>query len=135
VLDWIDLDKLTVSPGEAATVLLDELLDEGHDDLRRLGLLARVAFPRLVASWSRHLAAASAPGDGPVMRALRLVRRDEVDGWMRGELLLQRLLGAEAAAVVAEGCALLEARLAAVVPGGGLIAWPRPAHAVGSEDR
>ncbi len=56
----------------------------------------RVLVPRMVVAYSAHLAACSAITDGPVIRALRLIVRDELEGWARGEAMIQSLLGTEA---------------------------------------
>jgi hypothetical protein len=55
----------------------------------------RVLLPRMIAVYSAQLAAASPITDGPVLRALRLVLRDEVEEWIGGEAVLQTLLGTE----------------------------------------
>jgi hypothetical protein len=52
----------------------------------------RVALPHTIATYTRHLRAASAVADGPTIRALRLVLSDELDHWRDGEMLLQSLV-------------------------------------------
>jgi hypothetical protein len=60
--------------------------------LPRLAGLYRVVLPRLVTSYTRHLRVAVPVADGPLRRALRLVVRDEVEDWLAGERLVQRLV-------------------------------------------
>jgi len=60
--------------------------------LPRLAGLYRVVLPRLVTSYSRHLRVLAPVADAPLQRALRLVLRDEVEDWMAGERLVQRLM-------------------------------------------
>ncbi len=55
----------------------------------------RVLLPRMIAAYSAHLAVASSVCDGPVIRVLRLVLRDEVEAWSSGERAIQALLGTE----------------------------------------
>jgi len=60
--------------------------------LPRLAGLYRVVLPRLVTSYTRHLRVVAPVSDGPLRRALRLVLRDEVEDWLAGERLVQRLM-------------------------------------------
>jgi len=60
--------------------------------LPRLAGLYRVVLPRLVTTYTRHLGVVAPVADGPLRRALRLVLRDEVEDWMAGERLVQRLV-------------------------------------------
>jgi hypothetical protein len=61
--------------------------------LPRLAGLYRVALPRLVTTYTRHLqAVAESASDAPVRRALRLVLNDTVEDWHAGERLVQRLV-------------------------------------------
>lgn len=60
--------------------------------LPRLAGLYRVVLPRLVTTYTRHLAVAAPVADGPLRRALRLVLRDEIEDWLAGERLVQRLM-------------------------------------------
>jgi hypothetical protein len=60
--------------------------------LPRLAGLYRVVLPRLVTSYTRHLRVVAPVADGPLRRALRLVLRDEVEDWLAGERLVQRLV-------------------------------------------
>ena len=60
--------------------------------LPRLAGLYRVVLPRLVTTYTRHLQVAAPVADAPLRRALRLVLRDEVEDWLAGERLVQRLM-------------------------------------------
>jgi hypothetical protein len=60
--------------------------------LPRLAGLYRVVLPRLVTSYTRHLAVVAPVADAPLQRALRLVLRDGVEDWLAGERLVQRLV-------------------------------------------
>jgi hypothetical protein len=51
-----------------------------------------VVVPRLVTTYTRHLRVTVPVADGPLRRALRLVLRDEVEDWLAGERLVQRLV-------------------------------------------
>jgi hypothetical protein len=121
VLDGTDPEALTVPVGPVAGPLLDEL-DElaaraasGPDaDVTWLTGLCRVVLPRLIATYGRHLAAASAVTDAPTVRVLRLVLRDEVESWQAGESLLQSFIVAPENAAAA---AAAQTRLESVVVG------------------
>jgi hypothetical protein len=123
VLDWFDPDAVT-GPLGLAGPLFDTLADL-TGPVPRLAGLYRVVVPRLLAGYDRHLARAVPVTDGPVVRALRLVRRDEVDSWRAGEALLQGLVTSpvEAAAAAA---AQRDLEAVAVAGGGhvGLFPWP-----------
>ena len=73
---WPDADAAVPRPGA----------------LPRLAGLYRVVLPRLVTSYTRHLRVVAPVADGPLRRALRLVLRDEVEDWLAGERLVQRLM-------------------------------------------
>ncbi|MGA3148489.1 MAG: hypothetical protein ABSF33_13585 [Acidimicrobiales bacterium] len=60
--------------------------------LPRLAGLYRVVLPRLVTSYERHLGVTGPVTDGPVARALRLVLNDEIEDWLAGERLVERLV-------------------------------------------
>lgn len=63
--------------------------------IERLVGAYRVLLPRMIAAYSAHLGMAAPVCDGPVIRVLRLVLRDELEGWARGEEVIQALLGTE----------------------------------------
>lgn len=64
--------------------------------VERLVGVYRVVLPRQVATYRQHLARTSELCDGPTVRRLGLVLRDEVEDWREGEQLLQSLLRSEA---------------------------------------
>jgi hypothetical protein len=79
----------------------DRAADGPHDDraddgppgaLPLLAGLYRVALPRLIATYSRHLEVVSPVADAPLRRALRLVLADEVEDLLAGERLVERLM-------------------------------------------
>jgi hypothetical protein len=90
-------ESLTTSANDgidAFFVALREADGPGRTIERLVGTY-RVLLPRMIAAYSAHLAAASPVCEGPVIRVLRLVLRDEMEGWSRGEELIQALLGTE----------------------------------------
>jgi len=78
-------------PAPAAQVL--DALAGLPDSAGRLAALARVVLPRLVTGYRRHRALARPLSDANVMRALRLVVRDEVEAMVEAEAVLESLLG------------------------------------------
>lgn len=68
------------------------LLAAATGTVERLVGVHRVLLPRLVAAHAAHLAATSPVADGPTIRTLRLVLRDEQEDQRAGERLLQSLL-------------------------------------------
>jgi hypothetical protein len=111
VLAGVDPDGLT-RPSPATAALFDALdgvgpaaegpgstwpVAEGEGVVRpaalpRLAGLYRVVLPRLVTTYTRHLRVVAPVADGPLRRALRLVLRDDVEDWLAGERLVQRLM-------------------------------------------
>ncbi len=93
----MDPDRLT-APGEELSAFATALVEpEGEDHtIEKLVGAYRVLLPRLIVAYSQHLRATTEVTDGPTIRALRLVLRDDLDGWARGEELLQSLLSGEA---------------------------------------
>jgi hypothetical protein len=73
-------------PGSAAFVAA---VGAAPTTIEKLVGVYRVALPRQVATYQRHLDRASAVADGPTIRALELVLADELADWRRGELLIQ----------------------------------------------
>jgi hypothetical protein len=86
---WADHRQLTAAP-PAVVAALDELAS-AQDPVSRLAGLYRSLLPRLLATYDEHVAAAVPVTDGPVVRALTLVRRDEVDQLAAGTELLEGL--------------------------------------------
>ena len=91
----VDPDLVTVPPDEGTEELLATLgggqgnEEGGGGTLVRLVGLARVVLPRLVCGYGYHLSRAVAVSDGPVVRALRLALRDEIEDWQAVELMVQ----------------------------------------------
>ncbi len=124
VLDGIDPEALTRPSGPAAAPLLDALA-ELDGPVERLAGLYRVVLPRLLATYARHLRRGAAVADAPGMRALRLVRWDEIMSWEAGEALLQGLLtGPEEAAAAAGAQQRLESSVVASGVSSGIVPWP-----------
>lgn len=109
-------EQLVVPPNDRLTTFVEALAEPGGADgaTETLVGIYRVLVPRLVAAYSRHLEAASALTDGPTIRVLELVLRDEMDDWREGEILLQSLLlSSETVRSAAERQARLEILLVA----------------------
>jgi hypothetical protein len=120
----VEVDRLLVlfsggAPGEAPAA--------GGTLLRLVGL-ARVVLPRLIAGYGLHLRRAAPVADGPVVRSLRLVVRDEIEAWQATETLVQTLVDRpHDIAVVTAHQQALEEVLAGIGPG--LVPWPGPVSA------
>jgi hypothetical protein len=124
VLDGTDPEALTRPAGPVMAGLFDELA-RARGTVDRLAGLYRVVVPRLLVTYGRHLRRAAPAADAPAVRALRLVRRDEVESWEAGEALLEHLVvGDGEAAAAAAVQARLEAGLVASWAGCGLLPWP-----------
>ena len=88
----------------------------------RLAVLSRSVLPRMATGYRRHLARANPTSDGPVIRALRLVVRDEVEAALECEAVLEECLAGSDPAVALGAVTAIEKLLA---PGGpGLVPWP-----------
>lgn len=131
VLDAVDPRTLTVTPSVEVDRLLVALAGgtpgtgaaAGGTLLRLVGV-ARVVLPRLVAGYGLHLRRAAPVADGPVVRCLRLVLRDEIEAWQTTETLVQTLVHRpHDIAVVTAHQQALEEKLAGIGPG--LVPWPR----------
>jgi hypothetical protein len=124
VLDGADHDALTRPAGPILRPLLDEVA-RLQGTVARLAGLYRVVVPRLIVTYDRHLRRATAAADAPAVRALRLVRRDEVEAWQAGEALVEQFLARPEDAAAAAGVqARLEAVAVAAWGGSGLLPWP-----------
>ena len=124
VLAGIEPASLIGPLGPAVGPLLDSLA-AAETTLERLAGLYRCVLPRLLATYGRHLRRAVPATDAPVMRALRLVRTDELAAWQVGEAQLQALIDtAEAAAAAAAMLERLESAMATDGLGAGLVPWP-----------
>jgi hypothetical protein len=123
----IDPDVATVAPNNGAAEVLSSLgrgsEDGGGGTLVRLVGLSRVVSPRLISGYSNHLRRAVAVSDGPVIRVLRLVLRDETEAWQAAELMIQSLIRRpHDVAVVTAHQQRLETLVAGTGPG--LVPWP-----------
>lgn len=124
VLDGIDPETLTRPSGPGAAPLI-EALSELDGPVERLAGLYRVVLPRLLATYARHLRRAAPVADAPGVRALRLVRWDEIMSWEAGEALLQGMLrGPDEAAAAAATQQRLESVVVASGVGSGIVPWP-----------
>ena len=125
----VDPDLLTVAPDEGTDELLSTLggvpgSEEGSGGtLVRLVGLARVVMPRLVCGYGYHLSRTVLVSDAPVIRALRLALRDDIEDWQAVELMVQSLIRRphDVAVVTAH-----QQRLEALVVGSGpgIVVWP-----------
>lgn len=125
-----DLDTLTAPANREMERFVASLNEPKGDDqtIEKLVGVYRVLLPYLVAAYLYHLDQSSPVADGPTMRALELILRDEQEDWRDGELLVQWLVGTEEELRRASAHqARLEAeiRLAGGVAGPGS-SWARP---------
>jgi hypothetical protein len=147
VLDGTDPESLTQPIGAAGPLLsaLSAHVSGGAPDatngtgaarlgsVRLLAGLYRVILPRLIVTYEAHLARAAPVADGPTIRALRLVLRDELESWRAGEALLQVNLTLPQDVSEATGIqAALESVIVAEGAGGGLVRWPEQSGATES---
>lgn len=132
VLSRIDPDQvvrpLPPACGDLVAAMAELTVDPGsYPDVRRLAALYRVAVPRLVVTYEEHLGRTVPVSDGPVIRALRLTLRDEVESWQAGESLLQSLLaGPDQVAAAIETQRRLETAVVGSTGSGagpGLVSW------------
>jgi len=128
VIDGIDPETLTRPSGPGAGPLLNALC-ELDGPVERLAGLYRVVLPRLLATYARHLRRAAPVADAPGVRALQLVRRDEIMSWEAGEAILQGLLmGPDEAAAAATAQQRLESVVVGSGVGSGIVPWPAGAR-------
>ncbi len=124
VLAGVEQASLIRPLGASLGPLLDALAACGSA-VERLAGLYRCVLPRLVVSYGRHLRRAVPATDAPTIRALRLVRTDELAAWQVGEAQLEGLIDTAAAAELAAATlGRLEGALAAGGPAVGLVPWP-----------
>ena len=94
----VDPDLVTVAPDEGTEELLSTLGGSAaarrvaEERSCRLVGLARVVLPRLVCGYGYHLQQSVPVSDAPVVRALRLALRDEIEDWQAVELMVQSLI-------------------------------------------
>ena len=130
VLESLDPATLTLPPSVEVDKLLGMVAGGAPGQapaaggtLLRLVALARVVLPRLIAGYGLHLRRAAPVADGPVVRSLRLVMRDEIEAWQATETLVQTLVDRpHDIAVVTAHQQILEEVLAGIGPG--LVPWP-----------
>jgi hypothetical protein len=115
-LAGVDHEALTVPANPDLATFVDALGEAtgAEGTIEKLVGIYRILIPRLIARYSAHLEQASPITDGPTIRSLRLVLRDELEDWREGEMLIQSLL-VDGATVrrAADRQARLEARLVA----------------------
>lgn len=135
VLDGFDQEALTKPMGpalEAVCAAMPAVLSTiagEHPEvplgLLRLAGLYRFFVPRLIVTYDRHLRHAVPATDGPTIRILRMVLRDELESWQAGERLLEGVLRTtkdSRAASTAQ--ARLEEMFVGAGGGLGLVPWP-----------
>jgi len=124
VLAGIEPASLVAPAGPALGPVLDALAAT-DTAVERLAGLYRCVLPRLLVTYGRHLRRAVPATDAPVIRALRLVRTDELAAWQVGEAQLEVLIDTpDAARAAATAVGALEATLASGLAGPGLVPWP-----------
>lgn len=125
VLDGWDPARFTVAPGPAVEQLLADLggtAGSGGGTLLRLVGVARVALPRLLVGYRRHLERTTEVADAPLRRVLALVIGDELAAWQAAESLVERLVRRpHDVAVLTAHQQALETPLAGQP---GLVPWP-----------
>jgi hypothetical protein len=85
-----DIDALVAPPNREAVELFDAMAALGPGDTTaRLGAVYRVVVPHLGQAYLYHLDRLVPISDGPTMRWLRIVLRDEVVDWRAGVLLVE----------------------------------------------
>jgi hypothetical protein len=121
-LAGVDRGELTAPFGAAAAVM-DAVGEPGGpgQTIEKLVGVYRLVVPRIVAAYTTHLRQASTVSDGPTIRCLRLILRDELEDWREGELLIQSLLTDE---VAVRRAAAHQARLEGLLVQAGGITGP-----------
>jgi hypothetical protein len=115
-LPGVEPDAL-VAPAHDAWVDFVTALRRPTATVERLAGITRVVLPRLIAAATTFLADHDARTDGPTVRVLTLIQRDDLDAWQDGErFVLGLLVDAGAVARVAAHTARLEVLATAVNP-------------------
>jgi hypothetical protein len=113
-LPHLDPDGVTAAPSEELAAVLDDVADgaRADDPAGRLVGVYRVIVPRLAVAYAERQAGASGVSDGPVLRALELIRPDLARDGEAGERLVQSILrSGDDACRAAERQGWLEGRL------------------------
>jgi hypothetical protein len=113
-LPHLDPEGVTAPPSAGLAAVLDEVADAAgeQDALGRLVGVYRVVVPRLAVAYADRQAGASAVSEGPVLRALDLIRPDLARDGEAGERLVQSLVAsADDARRAGERQGWLEGRL------------------------
>ncbi len=87
-------ERLTLPANDDVAEFVEALTEPEAPDLtiEKLVGVYRVLIPHKIAAYTFHLDNASTITDGPTIRSLKLVLRDELDDWREGEMLIQSLL-------------------------------------------
>lgn len=86
-------EGLTTPPNDTMVQFVEALASpQASETIERMVGVYRVLIPHKIVTYTHHLDRTSSITDGPTIRALRLVLRDEVDDWREGELVIQSLL-------------------------------------------
>ncbi len=122
VFEGFDPDEVTGESFSAVSDVLDRLRAQG-ETLVRLAGLGRLVLPRLVTGYTVHIERAADVADASLVRALRLVLRDESESWQECEALVQAFLAhGMKAGELARQVGVLEDVLMGGGPG--LVPWP-----------
>jgi hypothetical protein len=135
VVDGVDADALAASVGSALEAVYASVgpvlasVGAAHRETPttslQLAVLYRFLIPRLVATYEHHLGHAVPATDGPTIRILRMVMRDEIEAWQTGERLLQGALhGPEDVSAEAAVQVGLESIVVTAGVAPGLVPWP-----------
>jgi hypothetical protein len=121
-LEFLGADGTPGAPSPEVGGFFDAL-GEAQTPATRLAGLGRVVLPRLVTGYWSHLGRSALVADAAVVRALRLVLRDEIEAWRATEAHLEtHIRTPDELRVALEHAAALEARVATSGPG--LVPWP-----------
>lgn len=89
-----DPDRFTGPPNRDLVAFTDALGELGAPEstIEKLVGVYRVLLPHTIAAYTFHLEQTATVTDGPLIRCLELVLRDETEHWRQGEALLQSLI-------------------------------------------
>lgn len=96
----LDSEALVAPPNEELVAFVQALREPATPSttVEKLVGVYRVLVPHKITAYTRHLEAASMVTDGPTIRVLEVILRDEMDDWRYGEMLLQSLIDSPTAA-------------------------------------